>query len=309
MSDTVTEKSLSSQPVARQAIAEVLTGVLRGDDGLVDNVSSVETCGPTALVWVRQYSAETVDLLNRRRPSLVICDAETAHHLQVPHVVCDNPRLAVIQALTAFFVSPPAPCVHPTAVIHPSAVIGNAAAIGPHVVIAAGVRMGSHCRIESGVSIEEGVILGDRCRIKSNAVIGGVGFGFERGPDSAPLHFPHVGNVILGDDVWIGACSTIERGTLESTILRANVKVDDLVQIGHNTVTGENTLIMAGAVLCGGATVGKKCWIAPHTLIKEKVRVGDCVTTGLGAVVIRDVANGCVVAGVPARVLGAKRQL
>jgi UDP-3-O-[3-hydroxymyristoyl] glucosamine N-acyltransferase len=111
---------------------------------------------------------------------------------------------------------------------------------------------------------------------------------------------------VLEDGVWLGACTTIERATLGTTRLCANVKVDDLVQIGHNTTTGANTLIMANTVICGGAFIGRDCWIAPNSVIKQKVHIGNRVTVGLGAVVIRDVPDGVVVAGVPAKPLQGK---
>jgi UDP-3-O-[3-hydroxymyristoyl] glucosamine N-acyltransferase len=208
-----------------------------------------------------------------------------------------------VQALHRFFVAEPPPAIHPTALIDPQAVLEQGVSVGAYSRVGPEVVLGDSCVIGSGVSLEGPVLLGARCRIKANSVIGGYGFGFEYDDDGTPLHFPHVGRIVLENDVWLGACTTVERATLGETRLCRGVKVDDLVQIGHNCCVGANTLVMANAVLCGGVVVGSRCWIAPNSVVKQKVRLGDRVTVGLGAVVLRDVASDAVVAGVPAKPL------
>ena len=99
----------------------------------------------------------------------------------------------------------------------------------------------------------------------------------------------------------IGSNSTVERGTILNTIICDNVKIDDLVQIGHNTNIGNNTLIMVGALVLGGVKIGKQCWIAPNTTIREKIIIEDNASTGIGSVVVKNVKNGELVYGVPAK--------
>jgi UDP-3-O-[3-hydroxymyristoyl] glucosamine N-acyltransferase len=254
-------------------------------------------------VWVRGFTPERLAQLEQGRPALAVCDAETAARTSVPAVVCENPRLAFIRVLNEFFSPPRAVGVHPTAIVAPGAVVGRGASIGAYARIGPQAVLGDDCTIGSGVAIEAQVTLGDRCVVKPNSVLGGQGFGFEYDQAGAPVHFPHLGRIVLEDDVWIGACSTIELAGLGTTRLGRGVKVDDLVQIGHNVTVGCGTLIMAGAVLCGGVVVGQQCWIAPGSIVKQKVRIGNRVTVGLGAVVLKDVADGLVVAGVPAKPL------
>jgi UDP-3-O-[3-hydroxymyristoyl] glucosamine N-acyltransferase len=292
--------------ISASAVAAFLHRQLQGGDSAVRQPADLGDAGPGHLVWLRDYSPETVTWVNQRCPALVVCNAATATHVQVPCIVSPNPRLDFIRAVAHFFAPPQETGIHPTALIASGAVVGERVTIGPYARIGDQVTIGGDCVIGGGVSLEGEVILGRGCRLKANSVIGAAGFGFERDEDGTPVHFPHLGRVVLEDGVWLGACTTVERATLGATRLCANVKVDDLVQVGHNTITGQNTLIMANTVICGGATIGRDCWIAPNSVIKQKVRIGNRVTVGLGAVVIRDVPDGVVVAGVPAKPLPGK---
>jgi UDP-3-O-[3-hydroxymyristoyl] glucosamine N-acyltransferase len=245
-------------------------------------------------------------MLERRRPALAICDAATAQQTTVPTIAVQRPRLGFVRVLQRFFAEPVQSGVHPTAIVDPKARIAGGVSIGAFARVGAGVSIGPDCVIGSGVALEGEVALGPRCLVKPNSVIGAPGFGFEREDDGTPIHFPHLGRVVLEAEVWIGSCSTIERATLGETRLCHGVKVDDLVQIGHNVLVGANSLIMANAVLCGGAVIGEGCWIAPNSAVRQRVRIGDRATVGLGAVVIQDVPPDTVVAGVPARPLPVK---
>lgn len=150
---------------------------------------------------------------------------------------------------------------------------------------------------------------GKNCKIKPGAVIGYEGFGFERHPDGTPFRIPHIGKVVIGDNVEIGANTVIARGTVGDTIIGNNVKIDDCVFIAHNCQIGENTLVIAGAVICGSVTIGKNCWIGAGCRIKEKVTIGDGAIIGIGAVVIKDVPAGATVAGMKAQSLETMQKI
>lgn len=289
--------------ISGQEIANFLGYPLRGNSKPVARPAALHECGPGDLVWVRGFTEERLALLETRKPSLAICDGETAGRTAIPCIESDNPRLDFIRVLHQFFVQPEPMVIHPTALIDPAARIGQNVSIGPYSRIGPFVELGDGCRIGSGVSVEGKVSMGRNCVIKSNSVIGAPGFGFEYDRSGNPIHFPHIGRIVLEDDVWLGACTTIEQATLGTTRICRGCKVDDLVQIGHNSTIGDNTLVMANAVICGGAVVGKHCWIAPNSVIKEHVTLGDRVVVGLGAVVLKDVADGLTVAGVPAKPL------
>lgn len=289
------------------AIAAFLERPLWGEDRPITAPADLSACGPGALVWARGAAPETAALLRQRGAALCICEPALAEALQpvVPAVVADRPRLSFIRVLQAFYAprAPAGPLIHPTALIDPEARLGEGVRVGPYARIGGEAVIGAGSSIGAGVHIEGAVALGRRCVIKANSVLGGQGFGFEYDEDGAPLHFPHIGRIVIEDDVWLGACTTVERAGLGVTFIGRGAKVDDLVQVGHNCAIGEGTLVMANVVFCGGARVGARCWIAPGALIKQKVVVGDGVTVGLGAVVLRDVPDRATVAGVPARAL------
>jgi UDP-3-O-[3-hydroxymyristoyl] glucosamine N-acyltransferase len=294
------------QAITGADIAAFLGRPLQGASLPVRKPADLAACGDGDLAWVLSYTSERLEHLEQRRPALAIVDPQTAGLTTVPHICCENPRLAFSQVLQAFFIAEPPPEIHSTALVHPQAVIGQRVSIGPYARIGPGVTVGDDSVIGSGVSIEGEVVLGMRCRVKANSVIGAPGFGFAYDEDGVPVHFPHIGNVVFEDDVWVGACSTVECGALSSTRLCHGVKVDDLVQIGHNVRVGANTLVTANTVLCGRVVVGEGCWIAPNSVVKEGVRIGDGAKVGMGAVVLRDVEPGTVVAGVPAKPLEKK---
>jgi len=292
--------------VTGRDIAGFLGKSLQGESIIISRPANLGDCGPNDLVWVKSYSPERLAVLERNRPGLAICDMETSAKTTVPHIASDNPRLDFIRVLNHFYLEKKEAYIHPTAIIDDGATFGKDISIGAYARIGHNVTIDDGCSIGSGVAIEGKVSIGKRCVIKANSALGGQGFGFEYDEYGNPVHFPHVGSIIIEDDVWIGSCSTIEIGTLGATKICQGCKVDDLVQVGHNVTLGRNTLIMANTVLCGGCSIGEKCWIAPNSVIKEKVRIGNDVTIGLGSVVLRDIQNGIIVAGVPAQPLKKK---
>jgi len=285
------------------AVSRFLNKPLRGKSMSIFRPADLHECGKEDIVWVRSFTSENLKLLETCRPALAICDRETAKKATISTITSDNPRLDFIRILNNFFKKALDVRIHQSAIIEPGASIGNNVKIGAFVHIGKNVSIGDDCIIGSGVKIEGKVTMGKRCVIKANSVLGGQGFGFEYDEHGNPIHFPHLGEILIEDDVWIGACSTVEIGTLGKTMICTGCKVDDLVQIGHNVFIDRNTLIMANSVICGGASIGKNCWIAPNSVIKEKIQVGNRAKVGLGAVVLKNVEPGMVVAGVPAKPL------
>jgi UDP-3-O-[3-hydroxymyristoyl] glucosamine N-acyltransferase len=137
--------------------------------------------------------------------------------------------------------------------------------------------------------------------------IGASGFGFERDENGVPVRIPHFGSVRLGKDVQIGVNTVICRGTISDTVIGDHVKLDANVFIAHNVEIGCCTLVVAGAVICGSAKIGERCWIGANATIKEHVSVGNDAIVGMGAVVLRDVPPNTVVVGNPARFLRERK--
>lgn len=141
------------------------------------------------------------------------------------------------------------------------------------------------------------------CVIKSCAVIGEGGFGFERDEPGTPVRLVHLGTIIIGNNVEIGGLTTVCRGTLGNTIIEDFVKIDDHVHIDHNVKVGQAAMVIACAEVSGGVEVGEQSWIGPNASVIQQVQIGVKAVVGIGANVIKDVENDATVAGNPAKPL------
>ncbi|MGH8580413.1 MAG: UDP-3-O-(3-hydroxymyristoyl)glucosamine N-acyltransferase [Gammaproteobacteria bacterium] len=170
------------------------------------------------------------------------------------------------------------------AVVEEDALLGYRTWVGPGAVIGAGARIGDYTRVLANVTICHHAVVGRRCIIQPGAVIGAEGFGYAR-EGGRWLRIPHFGGVYLGDDVEIGAASTVDRGSLRDTVIEEGVKVDNLVQIGHNVHIGAHTAIAGCVGIAGGANIGKRCMIGGGAGIAGHLVIGDDITiTGMSMV-------------------------
>jgi UDP-3-O-[3-hydroxymyristoyl] glucosamine N-acyltransferase len=170
--------------------------------------------------------------------------------------------------------------IGPYAYIGENCVIGDGCSVYPHVYIGDNTRLGNNCTINPGVKIYHDCLIGEGCIIHAGSVIGSDGFGFAPQSDSEFMKIPQLGNVILEDHVEIGANVTIDRATMGSTIIRKGVKLDNLIQIGHNVEVGENTVMAAQTGISGSTKVGKNCMfggqvgLAGHLKIANGSKIG-----------------------------------
>jgi UDP-3-O-[3-hydroxymyristoyl] glucosamine N-acyltransferase len=176
-----------------------------------------------------------------------------------------------------------------------TAKIAQTARIHPNVVI------GRDSIIFDGVIIHDKTVIGNNVVIKDNSVIGGKGFGYAVRRGFAPIQMPHLGGVNIEDNVHIGSCTTIDRGSFGDTLIQKNSKIDNGVHIAHNVIIRENVIITAHAEISGSVVVGENSWIGPNVSIREKLTIGRDSLVGIGSVVIKNVDNNVVSAGVPAR--------
>lgn len=177
--------------------------------------------------------------------------------------------------------------------------IGNHVKIYPHAYIGDNVQIGDYSIIHSGVKIYAGCIVGSHCVIHAGAVIGSDGFGFAPQPDGSYKTIPQVGNVVIGHHVDIGANTTIDCATLESTIIGNGVKLDNLIQIAHNVEIGENTVIAAQAGVSGSAKIGKNCVLAGQVGVVGHLKIGDNSKVGAQAGVGKSLPPGSIELGSP----------
>lgn len=233
--------------------------------------------------------------------------------IQVP-----DARVAFAKALTLFFPEQhPAPGVHPTAVIAPSARIDPTAHIGPHCVVGERARIGPRCVLHAGDFVGEDCQLGEevilfpnvtlyartevghRVRIHAGAVIGADGFGYVQ-DNGIHRKVPQIGNVIIGDDVEIGANTTIDRGALGPTIIGRGTKIDNLVMIAHNVEVGEHCLLVGQVGIAGSTKLGNYVVLAGQVGIAGHLRIGNRVTIAAQSGVMHDIPDGEKWLGTPA---------
>jgi len=210
------------------------------------------------------------------------------------------------------------PGVHPTAVVDPGAEVAPGASVGPYAVVERGARIGAGARIFPFCYVGEDCVVGQdtvlyphvvlyqdvhvgaRCVVHAHAVLGADGFGFAW-DGTRQVKIEHVGAVRIGDDVEIGAGTAIDRATSGTTTVASGVKVDNLVQIGHNAEVGAHSLVCGQAGIAGSAVVGRRVTMAGQSAVADHVTVGDEVTLAARAVASRDIDEPVVHYGFPAR--------
>ena len=231
-----------------------------------------------------------------------------------------NADLAMSQVLEMF--APPMPTflvdIHPTAVIDASATVGNGSKIGagcyiglnvqigenvtiyPNVTILDDSYIGRNTIIWSGTVIRERSIIGESCIFHPNCTIGADGFGFRPDPEKGLVKIPQIGNVVIGNNVEIGANSCVDRGKFSSTVLGDGCKIDNLVQIGHNSKLGKFCIMAGNSGLAGSVTLGNRVVIGGSASIKDHTTIGDGAIVGAGSGVTGDIEAGKVMLGYPA---------
>lgn len=300
----------------------------------IESVGTLRDSGPGEITFLanRSYREQLADTT----AGAVILSAADAADCPVNHLIADDPYLAFARVAVLFDPRPvQAAGIHPSAQIHesaslatnvavgPCAVIGAGASIGPGCVIGAGCVVGEDvvldesCRLFANVTLGTGVILGKRVILHPGAVIGADGFGIARGPDSWEK-VPQLGSVRIGDDCEVGANSCIDRGAIGDTILEEDVRLDNMVQIGHNCHIGAHTAMAACAGVAGSTRIGRNCLLAGRAGIHGHIVIADGVTVSADSMVQKDIKEPGSVwsSGIPAlpirewhRALGHLRKL
>lgn len=285
-------------------IVKELGGQIIGDETTtVSRVSSLAQAqsGDISFISDSKYLKALADC----HASACVLKAEHADSTHLPKIIVDNPYayFAKISTLLnpAFNI---APGISPSAIVATNASIPSSSSIGPQAVIGENARIGQNVTISAGCVVENDVVIGDNtrlephvvikhhceigsnCHIFSGAVIGSDGFGYaeEKG---VWLKIPQVGRVIIQDHVDIGANTTIDRGALDDTIIEEGVKLDNLIQIGHNCIIGAHTVIAGCAGIAGSAIIGKHCKIGGAAMVLGHLKVADHVTISPGSMITR----------------------
>ncbi len=299
-------------------IAELLGGTVEGDGSIViRGVAGIREAGEGEISFLSQTRYES--LARETRASALLVRKDWTGECPATLIRVDNPSEAF--STVVGWVSPEEvsfePGVHETAVvaedvelgadvsIQPNAVVEPGARIGDRTVIGAGsyvgreTSIGEDCLIHPLVVVRERVRLGDRVILHSGTVIGSDGFGYET-VDGRHRKIPQVGSVRIDDDVEIGANVTVDRARFGTTWIRAGTKIDNLVQIAHNVVIGEHSIIVAQVGISGSTEIGAHATLAGQSGVAGHLRIGDGVVVAARSGVTKDIPPGKVVFGFPA---------
>ncbi len=253
------------------------------------------------------------------RATAVLVEPKDAADCPVAALIDPNPYLAYARIAELLHPQPPAPVgIHATAVVSPDARVASSASVGPLAVIEGGAHIGERvivgagCVVQRGasigddsrlmpkVSLYDGVRIGKRCILHAGAVVGADGFGFA--PDAGTwVKVPQVGSVQIGDDVEIGANTTIDRGAIEDTVVEDGVKLDNQIQVGHNVTIGAHSAIAGCVGISGSSTIGRRCMIGGGVGIAGHLTIADdVVLTGFTLVTASIKQPGSYSSGMPA---------
>lgn len=219
-------------------------------------------------------------------------------------IISDNPRSTFRELLVLFSVEETRSFINSkNQHIESTVILGSNIQLGNNVVIEHNCYIGNNVKIGHNTVLMRNTIIKDNVIIGSNNTIGGVGFGYEKNEEGLYEVLPHIGNVILEEGVEIGNNTCIDRAVVGSTILKKNVKVDNLVHVAHGVKVGENSLLIANSMIGGSVKIGENCWIAPSSSIKNQVVIKDNVLIGMAAVVLKNVESNEVIIGNPGKPL------
>lgn len=298
-------------------LAKFVGGTVYGDENaVITDVCSAESAGPSHVTFARGIYAEHIEEM---RAGAILVDELPAHYTKTL-IVTPDCRRSFGQLIDLYHPEVKfAAGVHPTAVVSPEAKLGENVCVMAHTVIEAGAvigdgtviypncyighntTLGKNCELNPGAVVHENCVLGDRVVLRAHAVIGGQGFGFSTDSQGHHTHIRQLGNVILEDDVEVGAGSAIDNGAMNSTIVRRGTKIDNLVHLGHNVEIGEDCFIIAQVGIAGSTKVGNHCILAGQTGVTGHIEICDNVILGGKTGVVGSITKPGTYVGYPAR--------
>ena len=302
-------------------INEVLQGVIVGETAVkITAPEQLDLAKETEISFIGHKKYEKLWPTSKACAAIVNEDISIEPGEKKAFIKVKNADLAMSQVLEMF--APPTPLfavdIHPTANIDPTAILGNGVRIGagsyvgpkvhigenttiyPNVTILDESTIGKNTVIWPGAVVRERCHIGNDCIIHPNATIGADGFGFRPCPQRGLAKIPQIGNVVIGNNVEIGANSSVDRGKFSSTILGDGCKIDNLVQIGHNSKLGKFCIMAGNSGLAGSVTLGDGVMIGGSASIKDHLTIGNGAIVGAGSGVAADVEAGKTVLGYPA---------
>ncbi len=290
-------------------------GKLTGDPDIrITRVATLENAGPGAIAFLanERYRHQ---LQTTKAAAVIVGEGASELAGGLACIVCPDPYAYFARVSGLLNILRAAqPGMHPTAVIDAAAVVAKNAEVGPLVVIGKNTTIGARSRVDAGcvigndvvigedvmlyanVTVYDGSVIGSRVTLHSGAVIGADGFGFARSEERW-LKVPQVGRVVIGDDVEIGANTTIDRGSIEDTVIEEGVKLDNQIQIAHNVRIGAHTVMAACSGIAGSATIGRHCQIGGLSGIAGHLTIADGVVISAHTLITKSIDRPGVYTG------------
>lgn len=300
-------------------IAAALEAKLVGNGDIeITHVANLKTASANGISFLSDPKYRSV--LSESKAGAVIVKEEDVEHAKCPCLVLKDPYVGFAKVAQLLDTTPAiATGVHKTAIVEEGAVVGKNVALGPNVYIQTGAvigdnvqlganvvigknaKVGNNTKLYPNVSLYHDCQIGSDCLVQSGTVIGGDGFGYanERGQW---IKIPQTGRVIIGDHVEIGACTCIDRGAIDDTVIESNVIIDNLCQIAHNVHIGYGTAVAGGTTFAGSVTIGKYCIIGGTSVFNGHITICDGVTISGMCMVMRSIDKpGVYSSGIPAQ--------
>lgn len=299
-------------------LAEITGGEIHGDENtLISAVAPMNSAGEGQITFLT--NVKYAKHLGECQASAIMVKSSELEHCKTNALVVADPYVAYAKVAQALDTTPApaAPGIAPSAVVSSEASLGENVSVGANAVIEAGAELGDNVIVGAGcfigkgaklgrntklwanVSIYHDVVLGDDCLVQSSTVIGSDGFGYanEKGEW---VKIPQVGTVRIGNRVEIGACTTIDRGALDDTIIEDNVIIDNQMQIAHNVHIGYGTAMAGGTIVAGSTKIGKYCQIGGASVLNGHIEIADgVIVTGMGMVMRSLPEKGIYSSGIP----------
>lgn len=275
----------------------------------IQGISTLSDIKENTIIFINKYNDELLEKVNQLKNLFILLKEDYKDKIKYnnnSYIFVKNPRYEYARLIDFIISSQEKDCKFKYvngSYIAANSHIDSSVKIEPGVLIGSNVVIGRGTKILSGAKIKSNVIIGEDCIIRENCVIGGYGFGFDKDYEGKNFRLPHLGGVVIGNNVEVGALTTVCSGTINPTIIEDFVKIDDHVHVAHNVLIKENSIITACAEISGSCKIGQNSWLAPNTAIINGISIGDNVTIGMGAVVTKSVEDNQVMVGAPAETL------
>lgn len=274
----------------------------------LEEFSSIYNLKDKSLSWIK--TIDTFDFsslpLEIENTLLISNHPESNPPVKGNFLYCGNPKEVFFSILDYFWKKDEYPPIISSTAVVEAEVMGENIHVGHHSYIGKDVVIGDNVVIKNNVSIEGKVTIGNNVIIHSGVVIGQDGFGYYQDSQGMYQKVEHYGGIIIGDFVEIGANTSIERATLDNTLIQDNVKIGNLVCVGHNVIIENNCCICAKSILMGSCSIGKNTYLAPSSSIMNQCIVGNNVIVGMSSLVTKNIPDNCTVFGNPARIVSKK---